>query len=68
MVNSTMVIDKPAPKCPGCGADMKPWKPFALSPVVRYSCDCGWHSPWVDPWANTPDVAYVAAMKRNEAD
>lgn len=51
--------NKPAPRCPGCGAAMK----FASCiGACRYLCDCGWSSPTV--FVYDPERTYDKAMKR----
>lgn len=51
--------NKPAPRCPGCGKEMR----STGSPVGGwwYRCGCGWKSP-ADQWSK--DRAYTKAMKR----
>ena len=55
---------KPAPRCPGCGAEMELTE--VSKHTWRYSCeDCGWRSPAVHgPGKEGKDVAYAKAMKR----
>ena len=56
--------NKPAPRCPGCGAEMELTE--VSKHTWRYSCeDCGWRSPAVHgPGKEGKDVAYAKAMKR----
>lgn len=51
--------NKPAPRCPGCGAEMR----STGSPVGGwwYKCGCGWKSS-ADQWSK--DGAYTKAMRR----
>ena len=58
--------NKPAPRCPGCGAEMEPTE--VSKHTWRYSCeDCGWRSPAVHgPGKEGKDVAYAKAMKRHK--
>lgn len=55
---------KPAPRCPGCGAEMDLTE--VSKHTWRYSCeDCGWRSPTVHgPGKEGKDVAYDKAMQR----
>lgn len=56
--------NKPAPRCPGCGAEMELTE--VSKHTWRYSCeDCGWRSPAVHgPGREGKEVAYAKAMKR----
>lgn len=56
--------NKPAPRCPGCGAEMELTE--VSKHTWRYGCeDCGWRSPAVHgPGKEGKDVAYAKAMKR----
>ena len=56
--------NKPAPRCPGCGAEMELME--LERNTWRYSCeDCGWRSPAVHgPGKEGKDAAYDKAMKR----
>ena len=56
--------NKPAPRCPGCGAEMELME--LERNTWRYSCeDCGWRSPAVHgPGKEGKDVAYDKAMQR----
>ena len=55
---------KPAPRCPGCGAEMELTE--VSKHTWRYSCDdCGWRSPLVRGLGKEgKDVAYAKAMQR----
>ena len=53
--------NKPAPRCPGCGAEMELTE--VSKHTWRYNCeDCGWRSPAVH--GPGKDTAYAKAMKR----
>lgn len=56
--------NKPAPSCPGCGAEMELTE--VSKHTWRYNCeDCGWRSPAVHgPGKEGKDVAYSKAMQR----
>ena len=53
---------KPAPRCPGCGKEMKMrWQSyFEGTASMWYVCDCGWRSPNGDDESE----AYDKAMQR----
>ena len=53
---------KPAPRCPGCGKEMKMrWQSyFEGTASMWYACDCGWRSPDGD----SENEAYNKAMQR----
>lgn len=53
--------NKPAPRCPGCGKEMK--STGFPEGGWWYRCSCGWKSP-ADEWSE--DGAYERAMKRYE--
>ena len=53
--------NKPAPRCPGCGKEMK--STGFPEGGWWYRCSCGWKSP-ADEWSK--DRAYDKAMKRWE--
>lgn len=54
--------NKPAPRCPGCGKEMKMrWQSyFEGTASMWYVCDCGWRSPDGD----SENEAYNKAMQR----
>lgn len=56
--------NKPAPRCPGCGAEMELIE--VCKHIWRYGCeDCGWRSPAVHGLGKEgKDGAYAKAMKR----
>lgn len=56
--------NKPAPRCPGCGAEMELTE--VSKHTWRYSCeDCGWRSPAVHGSGKEgKGAAYDKAMKR----
>lgn len=58
--------NKPAPRCPGCGAEMELTE--VSKHTWRYSCEyCGWRSPAVHgPGKKGKDGAYDKAMKRHK--
>ena len=53
--------NKPAPRCPGCGKEMK--STGFPEGGWWYRCSCGWRAP-ADEWSK--DGAYAKAMKRWE--
>lgn len=53
---------KPAPRCPGCGEEMRlrQYNCDRGAVTAWYACDCGWSSPL----GNDENVAYEKAMRR----
>lgn len=56
--------NKPAPRCPGCGGEMRLRQYNCDRGAVNawYACDCGWSSPI----GNDENIAYAKAMQRYE--
>lgn len=54
--------NKPAPRCPGCGKEMRLRQYNCDRGAVNawYACDCGWSAPI----GNDESIAYDKAMKR----
>lgn len=54
--------NKPAPRCPGCGNEMRLRRYNCDRGAVNawYACDCGWSSPI----GNDENIAYAKAMQR----
>lgn len=56
--------NKPAPRCPGCGNEMRLRRYNCDKGAVNawYACDCGWSSPI----GNDENIAYAKAVRRYE--